>query len=240
VVVVTRARAQAREMIEMLEARGARVIELPTIEMVVLEDQSELDQALRSIARYDAVVIGSKNAADVVFARASALGTTLDVPIACVGAKTLAYVSARTKVRVIAPEEHRAEALVELLARELGATGKRYLFPRAPEGREVIVEELRARGATVDAIAVYRIATAASASAEQIAELERADTFTFLSGETLRAFLDIVPEQKARAMLERAKVAVIGPVAKAKADALGVRVDIVPDTATAEALIAAL
>jgi uroporphyrinogen III methyltransferase/synthase len=114
------------------------------------------------------------------------------------------------------------------------------LFPRAPEGREVIVEALSALGARVDAVAVYRIRAAEPADAAKIAELEHADVFTFLSGETLRAFLEVVPEEKARALLAKSKVAVIGPVARARAEALGIRVDFMPETATIEALVEAL
>src|SRR5262245_47405380 len=118
-IVVTRARAQSKELVDALELRGASVIVLPTIEVAKIEDTSELDRALGAIDRHAAVIIGSKNAAEVLFDRADALGVTINVPVACVGQKTLAYVSKRTGARTLAPREHRAEALLELLVAEL-------------------------------------------------------------------------------------------------------------------------
>lgn len=231
-VVVTRARHQARELIALFEARGASVIALPVIEVVPVEP---LD--LSVYADCEAVIFGSKNAAELSFDH----GLPIDErPIFCVGEKTRAYVATRTTAPLFSPAEHRAEALVECIEAAFGAElhGKRFLFPRAPEGREVIAEALAERGAIVEAIAVYRIAAAPPPAEAERVRLDRADVFTFASGETLRAFLEQVAG--ARALLEQKQVAVIGPVAAEKARALGVRVDITPKTATLEALVEAI
>lgn len=239
-IVVTRAMHQSGDLTAALGARGAEVIELPAIEIKPVEDLSALDRALENLESYELLILGSKNAAELVFAR----GVAIDIPIACVGAKTKSYVESKTTSEVLAPETHRAEALADLVANRLGtlrsSEPKRVLFPRAAEGREVLIASLEKLGVEVDAPAIYRIVPAAPATAETIARIARADAFTFLSGETLRAFLEVVPETEARAMLERAFVAVIGPVAREKAEALSIRVDLVPETATIEALAAAL
>src|SRR5262249_29155320 len=159
----------------------------PTIELVRIEDTRELDRALAQLDRYAAIVFGSKNAADAVLDRAAELGVTLELPLACVGSKTLAHVAKRTgSTRAFAPAEHRAEALVEKLVEEIGPSlaGLRILFPRALEGRELLIEELTARGASVDAICVYRIASAPPAGQVERARLAQAEIYTFLSGET--------------------------------------------------------
>jgi uroporphyrinogen-III synthase len=248
-IVVTRAREDAREMIERIEGLGGSAIALPTIAIAPLEDLSELDRALDGIADYDVLIFGSKHAAEIFFERAVSRGTVLSTAIACVGAKTKAFVEARSAAEpahiapraILAPEVHRAEALFEEIARACGGLkGRRFLFPRAPEGRETLIDALRSEGGLVDLISTYAIVPARKASRDEIAEIERADAYTFLSGETLRAFLAVVPEEKARAMLDLSVVAVIGPVARAKAEELGVRVDVVPRKATAEALIDAL
>src|SRR5689334_3891881 len=87
-VVVTRARHQSKELIELLERLGARVIAFPTIEIEAMTDLSALDRALQNISTYTAMLVGSKNAADIVFNRAAKLGITIDRPIGCVGEKT--------------------------------------------------------------------------------------------------------------------------------------------------------
>jgi uroporphyrinogen-III synthase len=237
-VVITRARAQVKELASLLEEAGAKVLACPTIEIVPLEDLHELDAALAR--SFDVVLLGSKNAAEILFSRSADLLDRVHSSVfACVGAKTAAFVREHTPAQIVSPADYNAEALLAALENELGAlAGKRILFPRAPEGREVLIEALAARGARVEAIAVYRIAGAAQPTAELVAELEKADDFTFLSGETLRAFLALVPH--GAAMLARARVAVIGPIAAARAAELGVRVDVQPKSATIEALVEAL
>jgi uroporphyrinogen III methyltransferase/synthase len=142
---------------------------------------------------------------------------------------------------VFTPVVERAEGMVEALAqRWTPIAGRRFLHLRAPQGRETAIEMLEAQGAIVDAIEAYRIVPADPASEETIRSLEGADVFTFLSGETLACFMSVVPEAKARDLLARARVAVIGPIAKERADALGVRVDVVARETTVESLVAAL
>src|SRR5688572_10514490 len=133
-VVVTRARAQAGSLVELLEERKARVIELPVIELVRLEDQSALDDALHHLDRYAAMLLGSKNAAEVLFDRTAALKITLTLPVACVGAKTLAFTARNGVTTAFAPAEFRAEAMAVEIEKRLGSlANKRFLFPRTPE-----------------------------------------------------------------------------------------------------------
>lgn len=246
-VVVTRAPHQSSELGAALRALGAEVIELPTIEIRAVDDPSELDRALDTPERYGFVVLGSKNAAALFFARVQARGLVLSLPIACVGAKTKAFVESDPTIRavsrgpVIAPDVHRAEALLALVGATLGpGAPHRVLFPRAAEGRETLIEGLRAEGIDVDAPTLYHIVAAPPAAPALVARVRGADVLTFLSGETLRAFFDVVGPTEAAEILAAARVAVIGPVARDKAEALGIRVDVVPSTATVEALVAAL
>src|SRR5262245_49188982 len=83
-IVVTRAVHQAGALTDLLRDKGARVIELPTIAIADPEDWGPFDRALREIDRYQAVLIGSKNAAEAVKAR----GFTVSIPVCAVGKKT--------------------------------------------------------------------------------------------------------------------------------------------------------
>jgi uroporphyrinogen III methyltransferase/synthase len=242
-VVVTRAADQAEDMVRLLESRGARVILLPTIAIAPLEDAAPIDRSLGE--RWDMIVFGSPNAIDAVAARAQALQLTLRTAVACVGDKTRAHLE-RTGVfepsALVVPKTRRAEALADaIVAHFAGAlANKRILYPRAPEGRETLIDLLRAAHADVVPLEVYRIANAPRPAPEVIASLDAADAFTFLSGETLRRFFELLGEPKARALLSRSAVAVIGPVAREAAIALGVDVSVMPATASVEALVSAL
>lgn len=242
-VLVTRAPEQAGALSEQLRDRGAQVVELPTILIVPPPSAEALDDALAQAEGYDGLILGSRNAVQVVVARAVGLGLTWPGPVACVGEKTAERVRSEPKVfrgPLIVPETFRAEALVPALVAHFGSVeGRRFLHPRAPEGREVIGANLSAQGARVEAVEAYRIQPAPPLQdPAQLQALAQVGWATFLSGETLKAFLGMVPE--ARAYLKARKVAVIGPVAAERAGQLGVRVDLVPEEATVESLVEGL
>ncbi|MBK6684257.1 MAG: uroporphyrinogen-III synthase [Deltaproteobacteria bacterium] len=242
-VLVTRAPEQAGALSEALRDRGAEVLELPTILIVPPETYAPLDQALSQASSYDALILGSRNAAQGVVERCLQLGLHWPRPIACVGEKTAHWVRSQAEIfrgEVIVPQTFRAEALVPTLVAHFGEVeGRRFLHPRAPEGRETIGNDLGARGARVEAVEAYRIQAAPPlADPERLLALAAVDWVTFLSGETLKAFLAVVPE--ARAYLAARKVAVIGPVAAERAEKLGVRVDLIPPEATVESLVQGL
>jgi uroporphyrinogen III methyltransferase/synthase len=251
-VVVTRAPEQAGDLVALLRAEGAEVLVLPVIAIHPPVDSASLDRALGELARraYDLVAFASKNAVLRFVERAEqdpAAGRALrSVRVACVGEKTAA-VAAELGLGgsgLVIPKEYRAEALVEAIGEALSPAEprnlarRRILLPRAEEGRAELVQELSGRGATVDAVTIYVAGPAAVPSPEALLSLRRADAITFLSGKSVEFFLQIVPE--GRALLAGLEVAVIGPIAAEAAARLGVRVDIVPPKATAEALVVAL
>ena len=68
-VVVTRARAQAGELSERLEALGAEVREFPTIEIRPPEDFGPLDAAIRDLDSFGWIVFTSVNGVDAFVER---------------------------------------------------------------------------------------------------------------------------------------------------------------------------
>jgi uroporphyrinogen-III synthase len=242
-VLVTRAPDQASAISDALKDRGAAVVELPTIQIVPPSSYEALDGALRDIERYAMLLLGSRNAVDAVVARAKHLGVVIPRPVGCVGERTRTLVEEALDIfqgATVAPSTYRAEALIPVIADYFDTIrGLRFLHPRAPEGRELLKEALEQRGAIVEQVEAYRIRPADPVTDPAVlAALEPVDIVTFLSGETLAAFMTVVPG--AASYLAKRKVAVIGPVAKKRADALGVRVDIVPQQATVEDLVDAL
>ena len=72
-IVVTRARAQASDLVERLTDLGANCLEYPTIEVVPPENEAPLDQAIRNLAAYDWLVFTSVNGVRYFFDRLFAL-----------------------------------------------------------------------------------------------------------------------------------------------------------------------
>lgn len=237
-IVVTRAPHQAGSLSSLLEERGAEVLNLPTIRIAEPEDWAPVDELLRNIRRYDAVLIGSKNAVEAVKRR----GFTVPVPVVAVGRKTKVALSTCPETftgELIVAEDAKAEGMVAAIEERFAPVGgRRFLFLRAPEGRDAAFRLLNERGAVLDSAPVYRIVRADPPDDTALHALQKAHIFTFMSGETLAAFLELVPG--AQQMLKDAVVAVIGPVAADRARALGVRVDVVPKERSVEGLVAEL
>ncbi len=239
-VVVTRAPEDAGALVAALDARGAESVVFPTIARLPPPDPDAVKRAWSGRGGFDRVLCGSAAALE---AFAELERPDEPIPVACVGDATAREVEARFGGRFVVAEvaeTRRAEGLLFALEQSFGdLEGRKFLFPRAPEGRLVLVEALEARGAAVEAVLTYRIGCAPPAPPALVASLEGADAFTFLSGQTLACFLDAAGPS-ARLLLERAVVAVIGPVAAERAATLGVRVDVVPAVASADALAEAL
>ncbi len=89
-IVVTRPRAQAGEMLTLLQAQGARPILFPAVQIEAPENWQSLDDALHQLGAYDWVIFSSRNA--VAFALSRLQSRNLSWPtgprIAAVGRET--------------------------------------------------------------------------------------------------------------------------------------------------------
>lgn len=77
-IVVTRARHQASRLSRELEALGARVIELPTIEIGPPDSYAPLDAALSNLQQYQWLIITSANTVRVLAERMALLGLSTE------------------------------------------------------------------------------------------------------------------------------------------------------------------
>lgn len=247
-IIVTRAREQARSLIEPLEALGAEVIACPVIEIVDPPDWTPADEAIEHLERYDWVVFTSTNAVERFLARMLVRGRgpeMLDaVQVAAVGATTARALERHgITPALVPPKEFRAEGLVdEFVARGAGP-GWRVLIPRALEAREVLPEVLRQRGVAVDIAPVYRTvpATPPSEAVERLRE-GRVDAVTFTSPSTVRNFVALLTTVglDPSAVLERVAAASIGPVTSDALRAAGMAAAIEAEPSTVEGLVAGI
>ena len=225
-IVVTRAEAQAAELVEALEARGADVLRLPTIRIVPTSDTESLERAVRSASSYDWVVFMSVNGVEF-FSRAADdidLGAVraLEGPrICCIGPATALALN-RVGVSIdLSPDVHVAEALLETLSDEGGPlAGRRFLIPMAAEGRPIVPDGLRAMGATVDIVVAYRTVPVEGADPDLLQRIgSGVDLITFTSPSTVRSFHELVSGKHPGGA--GAGAAVIGPVTASTAHDLG-------------------
>src|SRR5438093_503433 len=157
-IVVTRAASQSAELRSRLEDLGARVIECPTIHLVPPKSWKPVDDAIRRLNTYQWLLFTSANAVEQFMDRMAGLSFRpahrAIIPIAVVGSATAAKLNQWRLKAAIVPKEFRAEALIAEFPENL--VGTRILVPRAEVARELLAEELRRRGATVDIVTFYR------------------------------------------------------------------------------------
>ena len=93
-IAVTRARTQASELVHMLRALGAQVLEVPTIVFAEPDDWRDVDCAIADVYAYDWLVLTSANGTDRFFGRLFKQGRDVralgGIKIATIGAATSA------------------------------------------------------------------------------------------------------------------------------------------------------
>jgi uroporphyrinogen III methyltransferase/synthase len=211
-----------------LEDLGARVIECPTIQIVPPATWKPVDEAIRKLKTYHWLLFTSANAVEQFMERKA--GAACDVPIAVVGSATADKVVDWGLRPSLIPKEFRAEGLLAAFPENM--VGTRLLFPRAEVAREMLPEELRRRGATVDIVTVYRTVKAQYGDIGEILATENVDCIVFTSPSTIPDDLTSVPPQTA--------IAVIGPVTREAAQLLGLKPTITPQESTVPALVDAI
>jgi uroporphyrinogen III methyltransferase / synthase len=227
-IAVTRARAQASALAARLRELGAAVVEAPAIRT------RYLDAALPELARYDLVCVTSPNGADALFERLAAAGLDARAlagrTVAAIGPGTARALMGHGIVADLVPSRAVAEGLVEALA---DVDVRRALVVRAREGRDVLPDALRERGADVDVVALYETVaeplddgTARAAAA--------ADYVTFTSASTVRFFL------AAAGGLDGPRVVSIGPATTAALREAGLEPHVEADPHTPDGLVEAL
>ena len=223
-VAVTRARAQASALAARLRTLGAAVVEAPAIRI------NELEAQLPPLAGYDLVCVTSPNGADLLLDRLRDARELAGITVAAIGPGTARALRDRGVEPDVVPERAVAEGLVEALA---GTPIRRALIARGAEGRDVLPDALRERGAEVDVVALYEtVAEPLDDGAREAATA--ADYLLFTSASSVRFFHD------AAGTLDGPRLVSIGPATSAELRARGAEPDLEADPHTPDGLVEAL
>lgn len=187
-VLVTRSAGQNGKLSDGLRALGAIPVEVPVLEIIPPESYAPLDEALRSLDRFDWLILTSTNTLREVCARCTRFALNpadaKGLKVAAVGRATAEAARHFGFQVAIVPEVQVAEGLVAALDEMV--RGKRVLLPRAAVARDVIPDELRAVGAEVVVVEAYRNVLP-EAAPEQLrrAAAGRIDAATFTSSSSV-------------------------------------------------------
>ncbi len=228
---VTRAREDQAALGALLRSRGAKPVALPCIEFEEPRERAPLDAALARLMageRPDLIVLSSPQAAQRLFAELTAQGLPPEgLAFAAAGDGTARLLQTLGATDVVAPEGGAgAEALLRLLSAR--AAGLRVLLPRAEEGGSELPSGLRALGASVEEVTLYRTVPAGELDAGAEALLRRGAiaAIAFASGSAARGFASLFADDAGK-LAAACAVACIGRSCADAALAAGLRVDAV-------------
>lgn len=244
-IVVTRARAQASDLIHQLSELGAECIQCPTIQVMPPKDWSPVDSAIASLDQYEWIVFTSVNGVDFFFNRLFERGLDVrqlgHIQIAAIGPATAERLHIWGLRSDIIPESYRAESVVAAFAGR-SVTGSKVLLPRAKVARSVLPVELNRMGAIVEEVTVYETRQAGTDAAELVERLadDNVDMVTFTSSSTVKNFHRLLPADRAGRLMQGVLVASIGPVTSQTIRELGMAVDIEAETYTIPGLVEAV
>lgn len=238
-IVVTRPRAQASGMSQMLRELGAQPIEFPVIQIGPAEDYGPLDRAIRKLEDYDWLVFTSANGVRAFFERVDLSVRDLRglrARLAAIGPATREVLErAHLKVDEVG-DEYVAESLAASIGKH-SIAGASVLLVRAAAARAFLPEWLRERGAKVEVVEAYRTSAAPNLE-ERARELEShpPDWITFTSSSTVDAFFSAVDAGK----LGASRLASIGPVTSATLGKNGLAAAVEASEHTVEGMLRAI
>ena len=224
-IVITRPRAQSKELQHFLENSGAACAVIPLIDIAQPDDEGfAFEQAMRNLSDYEWVVCTSANGASRV---APYLSNSATRPkLAAVGSAT-ALAFAR-EVEFVP-----SSATGALLAEEFPVTSGKILVVQAQETSGDVVRILRDRNMDVDGVAAYKTAHCLLTDS-QVAEIQTADAVLLASGSAVRSWC------KQAGPEVNGKVIAIGDPTQRVAAECGMTISAVAREASTAGVVAAL
>lgn len=247
-VVMTRASDQQGEARQLLEACGARVLDLPALEIGPPDQWGPLDDALAELEHFHWLVFSSANGVQAVEQRLQRIGSSLrrrpaSLRIAAVGRKTARVLEQHGAAADFVPPEFVADSLIEHFP--VSGYGLRMLLPRVQSGgRTLLAEAFGEAGVRVVEVAAYESRCPQSMPSATAAALDEAAVaaIAFSSAKTAAHTAQLLQQQFGDDWISRLaplKIVSIGPQTSRSCQAQFGRVDAEADPHDLDGLIAA-
>ena len=234
-VVITRAQEQQSEGRRMLTSLGARVLELPALEIGPPDTWAPLDDALADLENFHWMILSSANGVDAVESRLQGMGTCLarrpeSLKIAAVGRKTARRLEEIGVPADFVPPTFVADSLIDHFP--VSGWGLRILLPRVQSGgRTLLAEAFGEAGSRVVEVAAYESRCPDSIPSDTLEALEayEVDAISFSSGKTVTHTIALLQSaigvDRTPSVLQKPAVVSIGPQTSLRCRELIGRVD---------------
>ena len=231
IIVLTRAPDQSQDWSDALEALGAGILRLPTVDFAPPENSDDLDSALRRFTEFDWLLFTSQNAVRFLFRRGCEVKTRRPVQpprplVAAVGAAT-AQAARNLDIRVdYVAQTQTGEALAAELRDRM--SGARVLLPRGDRADDHLPALLRAAGANVVEVAAYRTVMPESFDLAVLESVRKGEVnvILFASPSAFDNFRVAVAPVGVKDLSNRVQFAAIGPTTAAAIREAGAHVAI--------------
>jgi uroporphyrinogen-III synthase len=232
-VLITRPRAQAADFAERLREAGLEPIFFPVIKIRPVENNTELDNAIKNIKTYDWIVFTSVNAVNY---SPLPLEEGLGVRIAAVGPKTAEALRKKNIKPDFVPDEYVAESILAGLG---DIKNKHILLPRAEIARKELPEAIVKAGGIAHEVIVYQTLPAEIDENGLNALKSGVDFITFTSASTVENFVAVMRQNNLDPLNlpNNPLFACIGPITEQAARAEGLSNLIVAKEYTTDGLI---
>ena len=246
-ILITRPVTQTDQITSLLEGNGAEVISFPTVEIVPIHPNTDLELAIQQLSRYNWIIFTSSNAVEI-FTQAlrnqgfdcRALAFT---KVCAVGEKTAQILESYGIVADFIPTKSTGEVIGRELPR---VKNQQILLPRSKIGRREIFDQLQQRGAIIKDLPIYETVRPDHAGRiDQIRVIQKRlangeiDMAIFTSPSTLNNFLTqkcYVDDFNPVESLTKMAATAIGQTTKAYAAENDIHIDLVPDSPSMENL----
>ena len=242
-IMVTRSRTQSSSIVEKIMDLGGNPIEIPTIKIEKLENNTELENEINNIRDYTYLVLTSKNAVEIFFDKLEEMNldtrALANLKVCAIGSATAKEIKSRGIIADIVPKAFVAESLFDELKDKLTKEDN-ILIPRARNARDYLVDKL-SEICTVKEVHTYESVIDTSKKDEilDILEKEDLDFITFASSSTVRNFVEIIGQDNLD-KINSSKVISIGPITSATAEELNINVYKEAETATIDKIVEAI
>lgn len=236
-IAILRPAAQQKESAALAESYGFSPIQAPAI---ALAEKTLPEDLLERLRRTECVAFTSANGVKMALQSSAIRKTLAEKMIVAIGPKT-ALALAEQGLSSQVPEEYSSEGMEKMLKGKCGSI----LFLRSAQGSLYLSEGLKAAGMYVDDIALYEVVPSGDTRLDELIKRARSvDIFAFTSSSTARVLIEraraIGLEKELREALAAGTVAVIGKPTAEELARLGVKVDVMPDKFTFEAMLTIL
>ncbi len=223
-----------------LRACGADVT-VSTLTRIEFPDHRELTQTMSKMEnrKFDWVVFSSQNAVEGFFRARESSKLLAGAAVSAVGSVTAAKLESRGVTVDLQPANYNGAALVEEI-RSRDLRDKAVLFPHGNLARRTIPDGLRALGANVQTVEVYRTVPAETLDSDVASDLIEGayDLVVFCAPSSVATLSTLLREQGKA--LHGTTAACIGPTTSEAAREVGLIVEVQPSEATIESLIEAI